>query len=502
MASEVSTALVGSLISVTDVLDRPLPDLDYFIKPGSSSTTDSPYSRVPAAVLPWDEFTGEAESFSYSTERTLHPDRFPFLDDIVISDESSTGIALTCNVYAIINRIRSTEQIGMSSEVESVVGQPDRVVFGKDRRDLKMIIEIKTKTCLSSDDLSIKYNEDIALLEDNLAPRNPVWRQVQQVYGYMCLNSLRYGILSTYEQSWFLRRHDDILSISRAVHKADLHPSVLKSHMYIMDLIKEEHTSPCPVHSIYPGGQAGDSGSISGRSQHAPSNTPQGQNQRGGSSGRSIHGPSNNPQRQYQRGSTPIYMYNKHRGTSKISHPFKRIAPKPAVYNWLFSFSDFSIQDVLGQGRSGKVYRARWGDEDIAVKICDLNKNPSCEDDLRNELDTYHVLRHLQGTYVPRLKFSGYDSGLFALGMEIAGRPLDPSKLTHTDRSTILDGLYHIHRYGVIHNDLRCANILVSQDEGALQVKFVDFADSKRTFDVREQEREMFKLTELLRESY
>ncbi|CAG8638729.1 1344_t:CDS:2 [Funneliformis mosseae] len=29
---------------------------------------------------------------------------------------------------------------------------------------------------------------------------------INQTYGYMCTNSLRYGVLSTYDQTWFLKR--------------------------------------------------------------------------------------------------------------------------------------------------------------------------------------------------------------------------------------------------------------------------------------------------------
>ncbi|KAG0040540.1 hypothetical protein BGZ83_002503, partial [Gryganskiella cystojenkinii] len=47
-----------------------------------------------------------------------------------------------------------------------------------------------------------------AYVEQGSGPRGPV-RPLQQLYGYMKHNGFRYGVLSTYTQSWFAKRVEE-----------------------------------------------------------------------------------------------------------------------------------------------------------------------------------------------------------------------------------------------------------------------------------------------------
>ncbi|KAG0279435.1 hypothetical protein BGZ97_009576, partial [Linnemannia gamsii] len=61
-------------------------------------------------------------------------------------------------------------------------------------------IEIKRLVLLQPGDLLHDY-----LVEDRTEDTRRVMGPVNQVFGYMRLNGYRYGILSTYEQTWFMK---------------------------------------------------------------------------------------------------------------------------------------------------------------------------------------------------------------------------------------------------------------------------------------------------------
>ncbi|CAG8691137.1 10393_t:CDS:2, partial [Ambispora gerdemannii] len=59
---------------------------------------------------------------------------------------------------------------------------------------------------------------------------------IQQIYNYMTFNELQYGVLSTYNEHWFLRRPADtpaVLLISKTLSSQSESPSVLKAYAYI-----------------------------------------------------------------------------------------------------------------------------------------------------------------------------------------------------------------------------------------------------------------------------
>lgn len=65
----------------------------------------------------------------------------------------------------------------------------------------------------------------------------------------------------------------------------------------------------------------------------------------------------------------------------------------------------------------------------MALKICDLYKNPEYEDDILTDVAGYASLEALQGVCIPRFKIAGYDGGIFAIVMEIAGSPMEINEL-------------------------------------------------------------------------
>ncbi|KAG0344965.1 hypothetical protein BGZ54_005700, partial [Gamsiella multidivaricata] len=86
---------------------------------------------------------------------------------------------------------------------------------------------------------------------------------------------------------------------------------------------------------------------------------------------------------------------------------------------------EFKFQDLLGEGRSGRVFRADWRGESVAIKICDLYQHPEYEEEMLTEVAAYKALEGLQGDSIPRFKIGGYYGGMFSIVTEVAGSPLE-----------------------------------------------------------------------------
>ena len=69
---------------------------------------------------------------------------------------------------------------------------------------------------------------------------------IQQIYNYMGGNKLRYGILTTYDNHWFLRRKHTELWISKTLPLQSVSPPVLKAYAYITRQAKDNPKSHHP----------------------------------------------------------------------------------------------------------------------------------------------------------------------------------------------------------------------------------------------------------------
>jgi len=68
---------------------------------------------------------------------------------------------------------------------------------------------------------------------------------IQQLYNYLSENELKYGILSTYDHSWFVKREHRCLYISNSLGYDLTHPPVLKTYAYLaQQAIDNGHHSP------------------------------------------------------------------------------------------------------------------------------------------------------------------------------------------------------------------------------------------------------------------
>ncbi|CAG8769562.1 11030_t:CDS:10, partial [Dentiscutata erythropus] len=112
---------------------------------------------------------------------------------------------------------------------------------------LHVLIPIEYKTCWVLRVPSNKKIVDLYLREKDIKAGNikgsknaSAYDAINQIYGYMCANKLRYGILSTFDQTFFLKRsvkeNNGFLQISDAVTNVSTEPTLLKSISYIIFL--------------------------------------------------------------------------------------------------------------------------------------------------------------------------------------------------------------------------------------------------------------------------
>jgi serine/threonine protein kinase len=159
------------------------------------------------------------------------------------------------------------------------------------------------------------------------------------------------------------------------------------------------------------------------------------------------------------------------------------------------SIFDVTIEKKIGQGAYGSVYRAIETDNGnfIAVKVIkiDLN-NSNWADTLENLEKEISILRRFEHSTIvkylgsQRILPSNSPEGEVRIFMEyMAGGSLSgiikqygalPEPIIIKFTRQILHGLHYLHSHGVVHRDLKGANILADGDGN---VKLADFGASK-----------------------
>ena len=303
---------------------------------------------------------------------------------------------------------------------------------------LLFAIEVKTERTLSVDDLVDAYNGDIAHHSEDLSAENNNINPLHQLFGYLSHNSLKYGVLTTYAKTWFLKRDCSKLYVSPTFSFNNTDPTVFQSYAYIINLA-------CSNHFDVPAPQS-----------------PEPETDEDSSSQSSCGCIGNN------------------------------------ILSKTINLDHFLRRSFLGCGWTGTVFRAELDNEEVAIKIVDLSQHPEYEDEILTEVVTYDTLKELQGNCIPKLKVAGFDGMLFVIAMELVGSPLEVERTNHEERLTIVDKLSLIHSFGILHGDVRIDNILINYDSYGFKVYFIDFAASKRTSKKSDFAKEMKQLKALL----
>jgi tRNA A-37 threonylcarbamoyl transferase component Bud32 len=129
-----------------------------------------------------------------------------------------------------------------------------------------------------------------------------------------------------------------------------------------------------------------------------------------------------------------------------------------------FVFDIDKIQ-YISRGFSGKVFKCIYYDEIVALKICDVYDNPKGLDQILHKVDVYNQLQDLQGVIIPKLVFSGYDTGIFILAtLFIEGHD---EKL---DITRVQNALNLLKEKGVEHGDSAPNNIIIRDSDDSVWI--------------------------------
>ncbi|MCY4045389.1 MAG: protein kinase, partial [Cellvibrionales bacterium] len=156
-----------------------------------------------------------------------------------------------------------------------------------------------------------------------------------------------------------------------------------------------------------------------------------------------------------------------------------------------FSNNHYIIQESIGQGGFGEVYKARQKSTDqwVAIKFLQLDTNRHHDKKhqylkrFERELALNSLLSHPN---IVRLLEKGKcdDDLVYAVFEYVDGKTLrqhlnDHGALAPTDAADVmgqmLDALVHAHSLGVVHRDLNPSNVMLYDSGAKLHVKILDF---------------------------
>lgn len=136
----------------------------------------------------------------------------------------------------------------------------------------------------------------------------------------------------------------------------------------------------------------------------------------------------------------------------------------------VISFSELELEEVIGVGGFGKVYRGIWKNEEVAVKAAKQDRDEEIEDTLENvrqEAKLFWLLKHenivsLKGVCLepPNLCLVMEYAKGGSLNRVLAGRKIRPDVLVFW-AIQIARGMHYLHneaRVPLIHRDLKSSN--------------------------------------------
>ena len=405
-----------------------LPDLEK-----SKSSTTSETGTVPTYPREcgvnfgkWESFDSDVNTFVSSEQITdllsKVVDFKPNYDLEYCGNELEVQIRIYYNIckplQGLMNDLGMPVSFSFPSGDNGVVFEPDLVCKAYDKEKnttLTAVIEVKPWWSFEMfQDPSAQYNEDIKSDDTD----SKLVKGIQQIYGYMSYDYLRYGILSTYKSTYFLKRiKESILLISEPKKISD--PDYLKCWLFVCSESCKEGLYSSPT---------GDPFSTTGK-EIAPI--------------------INND----KYGLTPI---------NALQIQLADIVER--------KYSGIS-KGALGIVISGSIRNQ----ENLKLKMVDTFNTPDALTSCLKEVDLYKKLQGLQGLIIP--KFYGFFNlhGFLVLALEDCGTPITKAEFAQ-HKDTIDKAVRLIKDNGVVHGDLECRdgihpNILRQGNE----IRIIDF---------------------------
>lgn len=129
---------------------------------------------------------------------------------------------------------------------------------------------------------------------------------------------------------------------------------------------------------------------------------------------------------------------------------------------------------LCGYGRSGNVYRATYGNQQMAIKYC---AEEELFDEIENEVRILKQLNEAQCEVVPRLIHAYKKDGMYVVVTEfIDGKHVPLEQVPFEDAPKYEKALSAIHAHGILHGDLKDENFIISKGK----VYVLDFGFARK----------------------
>ncbi|CAG8585768.1 7585_t:CDS:1 [Paraglomus occultum] len=460
-----------------DYVEQLPPTVMYTDEPRSSGSTILQRPRVPSKVSKWTGFREQAISHPFENTRKLYA-KPRYKSQPVVTSESRLHSILDHTIFQQLNVLGHSRnpKEGFDGIYRSITQfDPDFGCYCFSNDDTPevflMPIEVKTKWALSEDThLATSYGQGCYV---NI---------IQQVYTYMMGNNCEYGILTTYEQTWFLCSPQNTrnLLISEAFSRNATDPTVLRGYAFIQHLAHTNYQ-----HNQLLQKRQSRSSTITTMPPPLPSSRPKRQSDTQ-STGGSAKKQSTYNLRSSQSRSGTTYTQQKH---SDKDYPMEIEFEE---------MEDLNLCEYVGSGHSGVVHKGYFQEIEVAWKMCDVSKHPKTWAELLNEIAAYHTMQDIQGVYIPRLIAYGKVCGLlYVLGTTfiVGHHPVSPSR---EEKELAVAALKAVHKHGILHNDIRKQNILISWNDQKKQCFLVDFGFATRSTNIKAMKQELQLLWHVL----
>jgi hypothetical protein len=184
-----------------------------------------------------------------------------------------------------------------------------------------------------------------------------------------------------------------------------------------------------------------------------------------------------------------------HGGTAGTKHAQLSIHPDPSTpkpYGKIFrccesaldpilplvSRNDFQLQESLGFGKNGTVFKALWAGQEVAVKIFDLDKQG--KEAYRSETFAYARLQDSWGILVPKPLFlsqTNFGIVLMYLGLQL-GKPFTKSdEASWAERRKVVSAIRKHHGIRLLDDDHEQNFLLLTAKNGVDNVVAIDLED-------------------------
>ena len=428
--------------------------------PTYSHTLPVPSSTIPRNIrhskmtIHWESFQRDTLNYTQTgisqMTNLVNMPVFPF--QLTINDEvPALQMCVAQNLFDVV--ARHMGRTVWATERGKTIGNPDGYMVDDASQSNIFVYEIKGKWTLDPQ-LFERGRIDMFVGEDLLldAAHSCLRNAINQIYTCMVVNYLQYGILSSFNFTFFLKRvkvenssdgFEQLLISTGIAHNATS-PTVLQCIAYFLSLADgTPFTSPPP--------------------------SPLRQ------SPRTSRSSTTNSPSAFQTRAEPQNLTTENESTQQDAD---------LSYENDFALEDFNIKCVLGSGRPKVYYEEK---HQVALKAIDLWKQSDMLAELQNEIEIYRLLSDLQGRCIPKLVLYGYwEGGMYCIGFSLCGTV--PKTLSESQKQSVLSIIDAIHDHGVLHNDIKRENILVDEKGRVYLIDF-GFATVNSCEDAQLEER-------------